>query len=119
MKFLLLLSTALLISVHPAHSEETELNDWANCQIDEAIRLDDGKSDAATIARAVSTSCSMKRELWLASVPSRSFPNDPKGAQAWMDYMRDQDIHLSTAAVLSVRAKMRAKKAGRSHSYAR
>jgi hypothetical protein len=64
-------------------AEHKAPNAFANCVADSVTRLDDGKSDAATIAHGVQSACHWERELMLAEMSLFTFPDDPSRAKDW------------------------------------
>jgi hypothetical protein len=58
------------------------LNAWANCSTDAIMRLDDGRSDAASVARAVIAECRMKREILLYQMAADMLKDHTPGREA-------------------------------------
>jgi hypothetical protein len=90
-------------------AEDKALNDWASCTADAIVRLDDGKSDAASVARAVSVECRMKRDILLNLMSASDLLGDlaPTARRAWLEEMKAGDVDRETSMVLEYRAASR------------
>lgn len=69
------------------------------CMDAQALRLDDGRSDARSVASAVYAACGPDK---MAAVATAGFSSQDAAAKAVRD-SRDQDIDRATIAVLKVR----------------
>jgi hypothetical protein len=68
-----------------ASGVEEAPNGWGNCSTDAIIRLDDGRSDAASVARAAMAECSFKRDICFTRWQRASISEmPPQGANGSM-----------------------------------
>lgn len=84
------LAMAILLVAAPLESDQSEFNRSGDalsaCMIQNTMDLDDGLSDAATIATAVTAACKMDLEIWKWEVWRASKSSGPiRDFQAMMD----------------------------------
>jgi hypothetical protein len=86
-----------------AKTTDPALDAYATCIVDTVMRLDDGRSDAKTIALGVAADCAWKRELAIAEMQSRLSDDDPGARQGMADGVRDSETGKIIATVLDLR----------------
>lgn len=105
------LAILLASCVLPANADKADVDkalaEWLDCSLNAIIWIDDGKSDAATIAQGVQSRCRFKREAWLAEIINLMFANDPKAGAKWADDMRAREFQRIIADVLEYRDQVR------------
>jgi hypothetical protein len=94
-----------------AKNKDPALDAYASCIFDAVVRLDDGRSDAKTIAVGVAAECAWKRELAIAEMQSVIGSDDPGARQGLADGVRGSETGRIVATVLDLR-----KKRGRSRT---
>jgi hypothetical protein len=85
--------------------KRTALNTWHDCVASTVARLDDGKSDAATVAYGVAPACAEFYRVFTEAMISGMIT---EGGQAFMrDKARSEELRMITAEVLRQRAARR------------
>lgn len=96
-----MLALALLLAAAPAAQAEPLLAAYTGCLEVETLKLDDGRSDAATVGRAVADQCrEVERRAAVALSGDNAFENREAVV---LEIMRDSAAR-ATEAVLRVRA---------------
>jgi hypothetical protein len=105
-------ASALVIAASTAEAAKKNpaLDAYTDCIFDAVIKLDDGRSDARTIALGVASDCSWKRELAIVEMQSAMRPDDPGALQGLADGVRNSEEGIIISAVLEIRKKSRKRK---------
>jgi hypothetical protein len=93
----------ITMQAESAKRKDPALDAYANCIFDTVMRLDDGRSDAKTVALGVASECAWKRELAIAEMQSVIGSDDPGARQGLADGVRDSEIERIVATVLDLR----------------
>ncbi|HEY3695295.1 hypothetical protein [Phenylobacterium sp.] len=109
MKHFALLGPILTVSLSVTSSalasdkppQRDALTTYSDCTLDAALRLDDFRSDAATIARAIQSNCAIEFEIWKNETAAYMTSVDDRHSVS-KSLERDQD-NLLISMVLKVR----------------
>jgi len=82
-------------------AKKTALDSYVNCLMETAQKLDDGKSDAKTIALGVAADCAWNRELAIAEMMTIS--DDPAAQKGAADGVRASELGRIVSMVLALR----------------
>lgn len=92
----------LLLAGHAGAQNQAAIEraeqDEAICYSMRALTLDDGKSDAGTIGRAVLTACTAQRRAYVRALSP--MPMDDMTIGMVLERRREADLDMATAAVL-------------------
>ncbi len=83
-------------------AQNAKMADWQNCVSEAALKLDDGKSDALSIAYGIEPACALKYRAWMS--PITSLATTAGEGQYAQQVSSDEEIKLLTNMVLQLRA---------------
>lgn len=96
----------LLVAMNASAESQQRMDEYAICLSRAVSAVDDGISDAATIARSVSDSCPLQFAALLTSLEK---PGDPVYRSVLDEHAGEIKLDLATRMVLDVRARVRNK----------
>jgi hypothetical protein len=95
-----------------ARAVDKALNDAVKCSTDAIARLDDGRSDASSVARAVVQECKIQSDILfnlMAADPALGHFTTPNARREWLEEMKASELDKTTLWVLEYRAALRRK----------